>query len=516
MLNGPNIDGQPRAKADNPFTDLPEVAVNRESHNAPEVVLTDYPEVAIAKPKIEPDSYYYATGEHVLPPAFPVAEDGQTPQTRQKQQKRQRILGIPRRTFFIACAVALILCVCAIVIPVAITTTRKSSANQTEPDPTGPTPTGTRPPGPAITLKPSPNELAERPTIAATNYTVAGVTRLYVFSQATNNSLLASVWDSRNTTWRTLHLSAILDASDPNLALSFIPNTPIAAYAYMNPSFQMRLYALVAGNSIREIVCTDPALLTEWVPGRLGFETFLSTADGSKLAALRPQCGTGEDCRLRFPNMAVAFEGTTGQLVVAKSPAYRVQNMADVPAARTEIGLAAVMKKDNVSDLRWHLMYRDKGGRLADWTSEGSLDDWKACEYSSFVVGLMSVSLGLDTDKRFIATRDIAVAEEPSQSLTTFAFDLVGIMVLAVQSGSGRKAIVSVGNLTDKKYPQIGTLTVEETTPVGAIPDDARFDALAGSAERRVYAAIGGRIHEWKFDYVERQAVVWTYVGPVT
>lgn len=388
--NGPNIDGHSRANAHNPYTDLPEVAVNRESHNAPEVVLTNYPEVVIAKQKIEPDSYYTTTGEQVLPPPIPVAHDGHT---EQKQQKRQRILGIPRRTFFIACAVALILCVCAIAIPVAITTTRKSSsANQTEPDPT---PTGTRPPSPSITLKPSPNELAERPTIAATNYTVDGVTRLYVFSQASNNSLLASVWDSRNTTWKTLHLTAILDAAVPNLALSFIPNTPIAAYAYMNPTFQMRLYGLVAGNSIRELVCTDPELQTAWVRGRLGFETFLSTADGSKLAALRPQCGTGDDCRNRFPHMAVAFEGTTGQLVVAKSPQFRPQNMADVPAARTEIGLAAVMKKDNVSDLRWHMMYRDKGGRLADWTSEGSLDDWKSCECSPFSAGLMSASLGL-------------------------------------------------------------------------------------------------------------------------
>lgn len=103
-----------------------------------------------------------------------------------------------------------------------------------------------------------------------------------------------------------------------------------------------------------------------------------------------------------------------------------------------------------------------------------------------------------------------------------FTFDLVNIMALAVQpksssdAGSGRKVIVSVGNLTDNKYPQIGTLTMEETTPVGTIPDDAQFDSLAGSAERRVYAAIGGRIHEWQFDYVEKQAVVWTYVGPVT
>jgi len=375
MLNGPDIDRKSRADTSNPFTDLPEVAVDRQSHNAPEVVLTDYPEVVIAKPYLEPDKYHTTTGEYVPPsPPIPVLKDG---------QKRQKIMGIPRRSFFIACVVVFILCVCAIAIPVALTTTRKSSGEQTVANPTPPAPP--RPPGPSITLEPSAIQLAERPTIAATNYTADGVIRNYVFSQAANNSLLVSVWNSRNTTWETLHLSAILDTADARLALSFIPNTPIAAYAYMNPTFQMRLYALVAGNSIRELVCTDPTLQTLWLPGRLGFETFLSTAEGSKLAALRPQCGTGEDCRLRFPHMAVAFESTAGQLVVAKSPQFRAQNMPDAPAARTEIGLAAVMKRNNVSDLRWHLMYRAKEGRLADWTSEGSLDDWVACEYCPFL-----------------------------------------------------------------------------------------------------------------------------------
>jgi hypothetical protein len=512
MLNGPDIDGKPRANAYNPFTDLPEVAVNRQSHNAPEVVLTDYPEVVIPKPYLEADKQYTTTGQQLPPPPTLDTKDG---------QKRQKILGLPRRSFFIACVVVVILCVCAIAIPVAITTTRQSSASQTGPNPTPPTPP--RPPGPSISLEPSAIQLAERPTIAATNYTAAGVTRNYVFSQAANNSLLVSVWDSRNTTWKTLHLSAILDASDGKLALSFIPNTPIAAYAYMNPTFQMRLYALVAGNSIRELVCTDPTLQTSWLPGRLGFDTFLLTAEGSKLAALRPQCGTGEDCRLRFPHMAVAYESAAGQLVVAKSPQFRAQSMPNVPAPRTEIGLAAVMKKDNVSDLRWHLMYRAREGRLADWTSEGSLEDWKACEYCAlFCCGLDECFPGLDTDKRFVATGDIAVAQVPSTSMTTFTFDLVNVMALAVppksssDAGSGRKAAVSVANRVEKNYPQTGTLVVEETVPEGAIPEDAQFDSLSGSAERRVYGAIGGRIHEWQFDYSKESTVAWSYIGPVT
>jgi len=120
-----------------------------------------------------------------------------------------------------------------------------------------------------------------------------------------------------------------------------------------------------------------------------------------------------------------------------------------------------------------------------------------------------------------VATRDIAVAQAPSQSLTTFTFDLVNVMALTVPKsssdpGSGRKATVSVPNRTAKGYPQTGTLVVEETVPGGAIPEDAQFDSLAGSAERRVYGAIGGRIHEWQFDYSKESTVAWSYIGPVT
>ncbi|KAK4031306.1 hypothetical protein C8A01DRAFT_42229 [Parachaetomium inaequale] len=137
-------------------------------------------------------------------------------------------------------------------------------------------------------------------SLAATNYTdPAGFTHLYVFSQSTNNTLLASVWDSQNTTWRVVSISHMLATG--GLELSFMPNTPITAYAYTNPFFQMRLYALTDGSSIREVQTQDPSLETGWQKGRLGFDSFLTVGQGSKLAALRPQCGTGRDCRNNFP-----------------------------------------------------------------------------------------------------------------------------------------------------------------------------------------------------------------------
>ncbi|KAK1835737.1 hypothetical protein QBC39DRAFT_127498 [Podospora conica] len=473
------------------LTDLPEV-INRWSHNAPQVVTSDYPEVTAVKPDLEADKYYITTTGQVPPPPVLAPE---TP------QKRQKVLGIPRRIFFITCLTIFVLCTIGAFVAVALSTSR---VNRIEPD--SDSSSTARPPSaaPELSLTPSAFKLAERPSIAATNYTSGDLTRLYVFSQASNGSLLVSLWDSGTTNWTTLYLDALLNTTKPELVLSFIPNTPIAAYSYMNPAFQMRLYALVGGNSIRELVCTDPTLRTSWVPGRLGFTTFLSTREGSRLAALRPQCGTGDDCRNRFPNMAVAYESTGGQLIVAKSPQYRAQIMPELPTPGTEIGLAAIMKKDNVSDLRWDLVYRtsvtDTMGRLTDWTSEGSLEDWRKVE------------------------RVVASEALPIKCYTTFSFDLVYMMALAVSGSStdvskGRSINVSLVTPDEQRRHEYGPLAVKDTVPKGFIPEDAQFDAVAGSAERRVYGAIGGRIHEWQFDYSglrSTSAVSWSYVGPVT
>ena len=126
---------------------------------------------------------------------------------------------------------------------------------------------------------------------------------------------------------------------------------------------------------------------------------------------------------------------------------------------------------------------------------------------------------------RRAAAQTSVKTQGPNMCVATFSFDLVNVMALVVpprtdpEFQTGRSAIAKVvGNEAGiHPFQRSGLLSVDDTAPKGAIPQDAMFDALAGTADRRVYGAIGGRVHEWQFDYTRtRNSTVWSYVGPVT
>lgn len=218
--------------------------------------------------------------------------------------------------------------------------------------------------------------LFEGSSLAATNYTdTDGFIHLYVFFQAANKELLTSQWDSENKTWSTMSISKIL--SSTGLTLNLIPASPIAAYTYTNPTFQTRVYFLTTGNSIREIISSeDPTLATNWRQGQLGSNKLITAAEGSKLAALRPHCGTSRNCQFNYPWMALAYQGDGGVIAVTRADDWEAMDLPFGPAERgAVIGLSSVMRNNNITDVEWSLFY-DEDGKLQEFNSENRLGDW--------------------------------------------------------------------------------------------------------------------------------------------
>jgi hypothetical protein len=222
----------------------------------------------------------------------------------------------------------------------------------------------------------APTNLIKGSSLAASNYTdLAGNTHLYVFFQAANEELLASTWDSQNKTWATLSISKILAST--GLVLDLIPATPIAAYTYTNPTFQTRVYFLTTGNSIRELITSeDPTLTTNWRQGRLGSDRLITAGAGSKLAALRPNCGTSRNCQINYPMLAIAYQGEGGVIGVSQADDWEPMDVQFGPAATgAAIGLASVMQNGNITDVGWSLFY-DEDGTLQEFNSERAIKKW--------------------------------------------------------------------------------------------------------------------------------------------
>ena len=114
----------------------------------------------------------------------------------------------------------------------------------------------------------------------------------------------------------------------------------------------MCLYALTKDNSIREFVCDEQSLKVNWRKGCFGFDTFLAVGQVSKIAALRPQYGTGDDCCNFFPQMAIAYQNEAGVLMVAKLPKWPAQSIG-VAVKNTVIGMPGITGNGNITDHQW-------------------------------------------------------------------------------------------------------------------------------------------------------------------
>ncbi|KAK0641833.1 hypothetical protein B0T16DRAFT_449188 [Cercophora newfieldiana] len=464
-------------------SDLPEAVPVDYGHVAPEALTTSYPEVV--QLRYEPGKYFVSTGapdyhhptwsQPPPPSSAKLAADSQDGLA----AKRKPIWGIPRRKFIIICVIVVLL-VIGIVVAVAVAVTRKSTASQSI--------TANSPPTNPIDDKNNPEPegtglLLASTSLASANFTeeTSGATHYYLFSQSTTGDLLASHWASPSRRWTTISISKYF-SSNPNLTPML--GTPLAAFAYTNPAFQMRVYFLTPDNSVHELVNTDPYLGEKgWSEGALGRDagTIITVGSGSRIAALRPQCGTGKDCRERFPQMALAYQTASSVVMIAKSPKWQPQVIS--PAEnRTVMGLSAIIETQDIVDFQWRFNFF-QGGLLQEHGSNGGLERWVT---------------GRTLDK-------LSPAKE--KSMVSFPFDLWNTMVLTVEGD---------GTLWARVWDGRAGRWDQNPVDVSAagIQGGASFKMATGNSGQRIYALLGGVVHEWGFR--KAGSLEWSYIGNVT
>lgn len=262
----------------------PQHAYYNQGHNAPEVVVADYPQTVYQadKPGSVPLPQYYG---RVPPPA------GQ----------EKRICGLSRRLFIILATVIVVLVVGAVVGGAVGGTVGKkgSSGGGGGSDSVAATTTATSAPTTTPTPVPTnPAALLGNSSISSANYTDArGFSHSLVFWQSASAKLLVSSWDGENRTWQTTSISAKLEGS--GITLSFLVGTPIAATAYLETSGpKIRLYALTSTSTIIELYNDDITTASQgnWKQGSLGTQAILKAGAGSQLAVHHPPCAGPGSC----------------------------------------------------------------------------------------------------------------------------------------------------------------------------------------------------------------------------
>lgn len=466
------------------YSDLPET-VPESSY--PEVVpVQDHPEVVPFDDtpqvvQVAHEAHKFARGPP--PPPGYTNENGFAPgETKEGHHlppAERTIWGVRRKTFFIFAIAGVILLIATIVgIAVGVTSAKKSSSPaQSAPPPPPPNTT-------AAFNFPATN-LIQGSSLASANFTDSqGHIHLYVYTQDASNALLVSAWDSANRTWETTSISKNLPTG-----FDLLPQTPISAYVYTNPSFQSRVYVLTTDRVIREFVTTTPSGLDGWRqgPGGLGVSVLIKTHPKSKIAALRPQCGTGEDCRQRFPPVAVAYQDEDGRVKVANANRGWETTDAGLAVDGTVLGLTSLMTAGNITNVNWKLHLQESGtSELSEFSAVKEFPTW--------------------TKRRSLGN---VPGSEKVKNIAAFSFDLVNIMLLSLGEDGGVNIRTMVSDVwTINQVPSYKGLS-DETPPAEAF----KFSAIAGNPEKRVFGIVSGNVFEWRF--TSTSLISWEFVGKV-
>ncbi|KAK4182574.1 hypothetical protein QBC35DRAFT_467998 [Podospora australis] len=483
------------------YSDLPEAVqahcypeVAHSAHSYPGVVHTQiYPEVVLGNgPEViqrhEADKYLHVGP----PPVYPYESSFRSATGTEKPPPpppvERNILGIRRKTFFIIAGIvaALVLIAVIVGISVGVTTASKSSSLQIE-DPLPPPSSNDTSNNTGFEFFP-PTNLLQGSSLASANFTdPQGVIHLYVYTQDASNALLVSSWDSAGRTWQTASISKSLPTK-----FDLLPGTPISAYMYTNPAFQARIYVLTKDYMIREFLTTSPSGLTGWKQGVskvvLGLDKLIKVHPKSKLAALRPQCGTGDDCRNKFPPVAVAYQDPDGRVQVTNANKDLAVTGAGEAAEGTVLGLTSLMTGGNISDVNWKLHFEGKG--------TGELKEFAGTK--EFPVWIERRSLGKVPNSAAV------------KNIAAFSFDLVNIMLLSLGEDGGVNIRTMVKDAwTINQVPSYTGLDGKNTPPAKAF----KFSAIAGNPEKRVFGLVKGNVFEWRF--TSGNLTSWEFVGRV-
>lgn len=116
--------------------------------------------------------------------------------------------------------------------------------------------------------------------------------------------------------------------------------------------------------------------MKNWRHGGVGQGDAILTVgrENKNFQVLRPQCGTGEDCKWFFPPSAVGYQDGEGTVRVFN---MKVMRGFEVGKGRegTELGLVSLVRAGgeggfNVSDIYWRVVFVPERGReLKGWTA---------------------------------------------------------------------------------------------------------------------------------------------------
>ncbi|KAK5661148.1 hypothetical protein OQA88_11039 [Cercophora sp. LCS_1] len=447
----PEVVDPPRYQQHKPTErDLPKIPESVYSYDSqPEVVRSDLPQVVPRS--FESDKY--PLNPQTIDPTRQVDEA-----VHPKPPKRQIICGLKRRTFYIVAVVStfVFIVVFGVVSGVVTRSNNNDNNNNSSQNPSPGSPN-------------NPGNLSPATSLSATEVTdLAGNTHVYLFYQDKRNQILVTMWDSKTAEWATYPVS--------NASMSILPDTPLAAFSYRNPTSLLDVYYLDTSNTIRRLQTQDAYPLDGLSPAPLGSSSqSLVAGKGSRLALLRPQCEGSSKCSVS--DQVLAYQTSSGMITIASLFDSRTKPIG-VATNGSVIGLASVIDKDLLTrdDVLWRLMV-DEGGSLQEYQSEAAILDWAR-----------------EKSHGGINSSDVA-------SFDMFSFDTTNTMTLAVT----KDGTATARWLDDDG---IGDFT---TSPGGT--QGFKFTALAGTNGKRIFGVADGTLHEWGFD--AKSPGTWRYVGVV-
>ncbi|KAL6407360.1 hypothetical protein AUP68_10191 [Ilyonectria robusta] len=447
------------------YTDLPEVYTESNTQSV-------YAETHSTLPQVAPVEASHKHAPEAINASYAPKPDDPYVET---SKGDRRICGLKRTLFFILAAIAAVLVIGAIVGgAVGGTLSKKSSSSTTTSDSTATT-TGSVP---SATGDSSSGSILQDSKVASANWTdYGGRQHYYVFHQNSSNHLIASFWDSQNRTWASRSISASLKST--GIDLDIIEGTPITANSWEdeNNHWNIRVYVLLTGNKIAELYTNFPAPDSLWHMNDLGSRITINTAEGSNLAAWRPNGGNSS-----WPPTMLMWQDEDQTLVYSTSTAWR--NKLNLTTATDSSGLAitSVSKGGNISDIQWRFYY-DNSNILTEAIKESGIQDFE-----------------------FGKKRD----EIPSAATTNFAavcFNLINVLVVDVEEDGGLSARWwDDSTWSSASQPTLKNLPKRMSTT-------RNFTAIAGHADRGIYSIVNGELHAWKFN--ADTPLVWTHEGQV-
>ncbi len=178
--------------------------------------------------------------------------------------------------------------------------------------------------GPEANATSATPQLLSSSQLAAVNWTDSNHNTHYaVFSQDSSNSLVVSLWDSRNQTWTAVNVSHSLAASGSPITLK--SGTPLAAISTGPPhyDFEMHVTFLTPSNIITTVVTKD-VTGNNWALGDLMRASPRTADSNSTLASLWDRCDTGPACR---GNILIAYQ-TGNNLMLLNSSDWNTPQQA--------------------------------------------------------------------------------------------------------------------------------------------------------------------------------------------